>query len=138
MSSLLTGRPGYGILHRNIEIFRFFGEEPMPDLVQVFKALANEHRLAIFTLLRDACCLIEPEEEAFPTPLADNALTVNDIVAHLRISQATVSHHLKELAQAGLLVRRKVGQNVYYLINTDTVDAIKTFFALASTRRNHS
>ena len=99
----------------------------MSDLVQVFKALANEHRLAIFLLLREACCVIAPGEEC-PPSLDRNALTVNAIVARLHITQATVSHHLKELANAGLLVRRKVGQHVYYLINTETVDALQAFF----------
>lgn len=99
----------------------------MTELVKVFKALANEHRLLIFTLLREKCCLLDPEE-ALPEHLPANCLSVNDIVARLQITQATVSHHLKELANAGLVVRRKVGQSVYYLIDPVAVEEIVTFF----------
>lgn len=39
------------------------------------------------------------------------------------VRQATISHHLKELASAGLVESRRDGQFVYYRTRRDVVDA---------------
>jgi ArsR family transcriptional regulator len=65
---------------------------------QLFKALADPHRVKILNLLAtspDPVCVCE-----FTEPLG--------------LSQPTVSHHLKKLVQAGLLDREQRGTWAYY------------------------
>jgi len=63
------------------------------QLHRIAKALADPQRLAI--LQRIAC---EPE------------VACKQLVAEFSITQATISHHLKELAAADLIRSRRVGQ----------------------------
>jgi ArsR family transcriptional regulator len=74
---------------------------------KVAKALADPRRFEIFQKIvtSDAegmCCGAVCEE--FP------------------VSQATVSHHLKELTEAGLLESRSEGQFKYWSANTETLN----------------
>ena len=69
------------------------------EAVRVFKALGDEKRLRILSLLRQgercACVLLE----------------------HLNLSQPTLSHHMKILCDARLVTGRKEGKWVYYSLN---------------------
>jgi len=74
---------------------------------KVAKALADPRRFEIFqkiatTGAKGMCCGAVCEE--FP------------------VSQATVSHHLKELTEASLLESRSEGQFKYWWANTDTMN----------------
>jgi ArsR family transcriptional regulator len=74
-----------------------------PDLEEaslLFKALADETRLSILRQLRE-------QEEV----CACNFLACCDL------AQPTVSHHLKVLREAGLVVGEKRGLWVYYRLN---------------------
>ena len=70
-----------------------------PTAVTSLAALAQESRLAIYRLL----------VEAGPTGLA-----VGEIGAELDVAPATLSFHLKALAQAGLIGARQDGRFIYY------------------------
>jgi DNA-binding transcriptional ArsR family regulator len=50
-------------------------------------------------------------------------LSVNDIVAKLdgKVKQPTVSHHLKELEEAGLVFARQEGRQRFYTLNQEQV-----------------
>jgi ArsR family transcriptional regulator len=75
---------------------------------QLFKALADPHRVQIINLLAtspDSVCVCE-----FTGPLG--------------LSQPTVSHHLKKLVQAGLLEREQRGTWAYYSLNRDTLGGL--------------
>lgn len=73
-----------------------------PTAVAALAALAQETRLAIYRLL----------VEAGPT-----GLSVGEIGAAVRSAPATLSFHLKELAQAGLVASRQDGRFVFYSAN---------------------
>lgn len=62
-------------------------------------ALAQESRLAVFRLLVQA---------------GPAGLCVGDIGARLKVAPATLSFHLKELANAGLIRRRPESRFIYY------------------------
>lgn len=47
---------------------------------------------------------------------AKNA-TVSDVVDHLDLTQPTVSYHLKEMKENGLLSSKRKGKKVYYFID---------------------
>lgn len=74
------------------------------EAVRVFKALGDEKRLRILSLLRQgercACVLLEHLNLSQPT-----------------LSQPTLSHHMKILCDAQLVTGRKEGKWVYYSLN---------------------
>ena len=73
------------------------------DQVQFAKAIADETRQEIMTHL---CCVW---------------LSVNDVVDKLdgRVNQPTVSHHLKKLEDAGLVLVRQEGRQRFYTLNQE-------------------
>ncbi|PTU30300.1 ArsR/SmtB family transcription factor [Stenotrophobium rhamnosiphilum] len=62
-------------------------------------ALAQESRLAVFRLL---------------VQKGPEGLCVSDIQSALKVPSATLSFHLKELVNAGLLKSRQEGRFIYY------------------------
>jgi ArsR family transcriptional regulator, arsenate/arsenite/antimonite-responsive transcriptional repressor len=72
-------------------------------------ALAQESRLAVFRLL---------------VQKGPKGLCVGDIQARLDISPATLSFHLKELTNAGLLKSRQEGRFIYYLPDFPAMTAL--------------
>lgn len=71
--------------------------------VEFAKALADETRQKIMAL---CCC---------------KWLSVNEIVAHLQVTQPTVSHHLAVLRDAGLVNVREEGRQTFYVLNQERV-----------------
>ncbi len=92
----------------------------MPDKVKLLKALANENRLAIFEYLRrhDLSCDERGE-----------GCTVGDIAQQYDLALSTISHHLKELKEAGLIKCVQHGQYTYCAINQEAVDELSRFFS---------
>lgn len=72
---------------------------------QIFKALCDENRVRILKLLQSgekcACVLLED----------------------LRITQPTLSHHMKILCDSGMVLGRKEGKWTYYSISAEGVCA---------------
>ena len=75
-------------------------------------ALAQESRLAIFRLL----------VEAGPT-----GLSVGEIGAELKVAPATLSFHLKELANAGLVASRQEGRFIFYTAAFDRMNDLVAY-----------
>lgn len=75
------------------------------DALLFAKAIADETRQEIMSLL---CC---------------RWLCVGDLVEKLDVLQPTVSHHLAQLRQAGLVHARREGRQVFYSLNQDAVAA---------------
>ena len=71
------------------------------DIVDIFKALADENRIRILNLLRNG------------------ELCVCDIEAILGIKQSNVSRHLNRLKTAKIIISEKKSQWVYYRLNDD-------------------
>jgi ArsR family transcriptional regulator len=90
-----------------------------------FKALAHPHRLAIFLRLAKCC-------ESHGCSAEDCArLCVGELGRGLGIGAPTVSHHLKELARAGLIRTRKRGQSTECWVAETTLDDLANFFTRA-------
>ena len=88
-------------------------------LAKILRALANEHRLALYLgIARNA-------ESDFEAP----ECAVCDIVKAFRLSAPTISHHLKELANADLIVTERRGKYVVARINHDTLGEVEQVLA---------
>jgi ArsR family transcriptional regulator len=71
----------------------------------------EENRLSPAHLLRISKALADPQRFAILERIAaEPEVACKDLVAEFPITQATISHHLKELVSADLIESRKVGQ----------------------------
>jgi DNA-binding transcriptional ArsR family regulator len=80
-------------------------------LAALAKALSHPARIAIIKLLMERKKCI-----------------CGDIVTELPLSQSTVSQHLKELKDVGLILGKADGPRVYYSIDEETWNKAKIFF----------
>ncbi len=82
----------------------------------MYAALANPNRLLLMLRLIDSC---GPDDSCS----TDDGMTayVSDLSEGLDIAQSTVSHHLKELRQAGLITMTRRGRNVECHVNTEAL-----------------
>ena len=79
-------------------------------IAQYAKAMAHPARVAILQLL-----------------LKKQACICGDIVEELPLSQSTVSQHLKELKEAGLIKGEIEGKKVCYCINQEELESAKNY-----------
>ena len=82
-------------------------------LSDVFKALADPHRVRIVNLLANS----------------EEPVCVCDLMPQLGLSQGTVSFHLKKLLATGLLERERRGTWAYYSLHRDALDRLSDVFA---------
>ncbi|HLP01614.1 MAG TPA: metalloregulator ArsR/SmtB family transcription factor [Opitutaceae bacterium] len=92
------------------------------NLERYFKALACEQRLRLFQIIRDG----QAENEGACTGLMKAFSCACD---ELDVSRSTVSHHLKELENAGLIECTKHGQSVCCRVNEKALESIRGFLA---------
>lgn len=81
------------------------------EMAQLFKALAHPARIAIVEYL-----------------LSVDTCICGDIVNHLPLAQPTVSQHLKELKQAGIIQGSIDGTAICYCIDEKTMQKIQKYF----------
>ena len=78
--------------------------------VPIYKALADETRLKIVDML--SC----------------GEMCACDILEYFKISQPTLSYHLKILTECGLVKGRKDGSWMRYHLNEELVESLKEFW----------
>jgi ArsR family transcriptional regulator len=81
-------------------------------LVLVLKALADPVRLRLLRLVADS---------------PDTTACACHLPAALGISQPTLSHHLRKLVDAGLLVREQRGRWAHYQLASQTLLPVKAY-----------
>jgi ArsR family transcriptional regulator, arsenate/arsenite/antimonite-responsive transcriptional repressor len=79
------------------------------QLEQVFKALADRHRVKILNQLLSA---------------GGEAVCVCDFESMLGLKQSTVSYHLKQLLDAGLVDREKRGSYAYFSLRPGALEQV--------------
>jgi DNA-binding transcriptional ArsR family regulator len=72
---------------------------------KVFSALGDEHRQRILLLFERG-----------------ERLNVGQIAEVATLARSTISHHLKVLREAGVLASEKVGKEVYFWIDRETLE----------------
>jgi ArsR family transcriptional regulator len=80
-------------------------DEEAEGTAALFRALADPARVRIVNVLATS----------------DEPICVCNLTEPLRLSQPTVSHHLKKLVDAGLLEREQRGKWAYYSLNPDAM-----------------
>ncbi|RCK71068.1 transcriptional regulator [Desertihabitans brevis] len=85
-------------------------DEAAVRLASMFKALSDPARVKLVSLIAAA---------------ADGEACVCDLTGPLGLSQPTVSHHLKLLTDAGVLIRQQRGRWAYYRVVPETLAATR-------------
>jgi len=93
------------------------------QLSEMFKALGNPHRLALFHRLTRCC----PPGTACSTEQAVYA-SIGELGKGLDIAPSTLSHHLKELNRSGLIAMKRRGKQVECWVEPATLEQLATFF----------
>jgi ArsR family transcriptional regulator len=92
-----------------LETFRYIKTKAMEEavLVKALKALADKKRMRMAREIASA-----------------GELSCGEVKAHFHLSQPTVSHHLKILADAGVITVREAGQHRFISVNLDLIHEI--------------
>lgn len=88
------------------------------ELTASFKALSCETRRKIIYLLKSKC------------------LCAGDIAKHFELTGATISHHLKVLAEGNLITSKKVGLEIYYSLNIEKYNVLIRWFQFLNDTEN--
>jgi ArsR family transcriptional regulator len=89
-------------------------DERAAEMEVVMKALADRHRLRIVNLLLRA---------------GGEPVCVCEVQPLLGLSQGTVSYHLKQLVEAGLVEREARGTYGYFSLVPGALDAVREVFS---------
>jgi DNA-binding transcriptional ArsR family regulator len=101
-----------------------FEKSDLKKISAMFAALSNIHRLTIFCRLAECAVPGSDWDEKNQIPRCVGAISKDlDIVA------STASHHIKELANAGLIVLDRDGQRVLCSINHKALEILDSFFS---------
>ncbi|MGH3688819.1 MAG: ArsR/SmtB family transcription factor [Microbacterium sp.] len=82
--------------------------EDAARVARVFKALGDPTRVRLLSLIAAG---------------ADGEACICDLTEPVGLSQGTVSHHMRLLAEAGLVTREQRGKWAYFALNTDAMNA---------------
>jgi len=98
------------------------------NVTKIFKALSDENRIKILlSIYKKECKCIKYELSC------RDETCIKDLSKSLKITTPTISHHIKELVNAGLITTKKDGRWVYCEINQKTFQKICTFLNNFST-----
>jgi ArsR family transcriptional regulator, arsenate/arsenite/antimonite-responsive transcriptional repressor len=96
-----------------------FFTDKQNHMAVIMKALGHPARIAILEfLLKSESCIC------------------GDIVEELPLAQPTVSQHLKELKNAGIINGNIEGNSICYCINDNVIEGIQAYFSVVSNKLN--
>lgn len=85
------------------------------QLAKVMKALSNPNRLELYFEI------VKKNEASFQT---GSECFITDIIDSLDIGAPTISHHLKELTNAGLITTERRGKYLIAKVNEKTINEV--------------
>lgn len=97
----------------------------LADIHEIFRALSDPTRLAIFQLLR--CCTQEIAIDDEGQCYSGAGASVGEVCCKVNVAQSTVSFHLKELRQAGLVRTERRGRMIFCTVVPETLERIRAF-----------
>ena len=102
-------------------------DEHIDKFADMFKALSNPNRLKIFMRLI-SCCQPGTIASINPSTGEPGCACVGELGQDLGIVPSTISHHIKELRQAGLICMERRGQKIECFIDPEKLTALQEFF----------
>ncbi len=90
-------------------------------MARIYKALSNENRLEIFLNIMHC------EKQSFDSGCD---CLISQIMQKVCIGAPTISHHLKELSDAGLITTEKQGKFLIAHVNQDILTELKESFEI--------
>lgn len=98
-------------------------------LTKTFSALSNDQRLAIYQKIceKTHCCFYDSTVAEISADM--NSCNVGEITNSFELAPATVSHHLKELKNAGLINMQRKGKFIYLTPLQQPLEELNRFFS---------
>ena len=84
-------------------------EDAAERLARIFRALGDRHRVRLLSMIAAA---------------DGGEACICDLTAPLGLAQPTVSHHMKQLVDAGLVTREQRGKWAYYRVVPQAIQAL--------------
>ena len=104
-----------------------YRDNNIEKFAEMFKALSNPNRLRIFMRLI-SCCQPGTVASINASTGEEGCACVGELGQDLGIVPSTISHHIKELRQAGLIRMERRGQKMECWIDPKTLEALQGFF----------
>jgi ArsR family transcriptional regulator len=101
--------------------------EDIEKFAEIFKALSNPNRLRLFMHLV-TCCRPGTVTSISADTESERCACVGELGKDLNIVASTISHHMKELRQAGLVRMERRGQRIECWIDLETIANLQDFF----------
>ena len=98
-------------------------EDEAAELERVFKALADRHRVKILNRLLAS---------------AGEAVCVCDLQDLLELKQSSVSYHLKQLLDAGIVEREKRGSYAYFSLTEGALERVSRLLEAPALAADHA
>ena len=97
-------------------------------LARAFKALGNANRLKIYQ------AFVQYWQEGRDAPVDDvpAGCLLGEAVRRLNIGAPTVSHHIKELVDAGLITTSRQGRQLFCSVEPEMREKMRAFFGEGS------
>ena len=89
------------------------------DTAKMLKAISDPKRLRIVDML--SC----------------GELCANKILEAFHITQPTLSHDMRVLIEAGIVIDRREGKNIFYSLNLERLEAMKNTLHEITTQKAH-
>jgi DNA-binding transcriptional ArsR family regulator len=98
------------------------------DVASQFKALGDPTRLRIFEYLCTCCCPVAVEETG--DMRRTDGPTAGEVCCQVTGAEritSTISFHLKELRQVGLITMERHGKNMVCGVNTNALTSLRSY-----------
>ena len=89
-------------------------EQNLKLLAQRMKALSNENRLALYLKI------LQHEQTVLDSSADCGNCMISEIAAKFNLGAPTISHHIKVLEAAGLIIVKKHGKFISASVNQDS------------------
>jgi ArsR family transcriptional regulator len=86
---------------------------------KLFRALGDAHRLEIIDLLIEKA-----------GAHSQNQISATALLKKFPFTQPTLSHHMKILCESNLVLRHKVGKNIFYTLDISGLKQLGDFIGL--------
>lgn len=94
------------------------------NLTKIFKALSDDNRLKILLFIYKEECKCQDKQLS-----CQNEACIKDLSKLLNITTPTISHHIKELVNAGLIITKKEGKCIYCKVNRKSFEKVCIFLS---------